>query len=407
LLKRPRKGIKMMNKVTTNTLVFSIFMLFVGAVSANLFKNPNASLQEFCKNDSPRQTLIYLDQSIIGKDDADWFRDLQNKLKFLPSEPIKVLMIDAGDSRVKEIWSVCYPSMSKEQYKKAKDEESVFSTGVDKQLKNASSTYKKQLNSALAAPLSTTTLDNKPRYKIGSFPKKSIVEALYYDSGRYDLNNGITRVILFTDMVENSDHASPLTLKDKETAKKLAQKTSERYPVDFNNSNFYVYGIGYSHKNSDLNRNLQEYWKHFLNRSGAHLVSYHAQLNSSSGVDLFQPVSYSGVMKQANGSNVATKLRLAFAPDGKLIQSWFGIKELRYPLKGNRQCKGKKCIINANVVYGIKSDHMFRAKDVLKLSLNGSEASGTIGSEDDLTRTPDGNKFSMKVAFEQDGILRF
>ena len=395
-----------------NKFFYTLFLMIIAFnssfVAADIFKNPAASLNSFCKTPSPRQTLIYLDQSIIATKDEDWFKDIRNKLKFLPSERIQVLMISSEDSRVKDVWSVCYPSMSKKQYEQEKENQGLFETSVDKKIADAKSLYNKYLNSALAAPLAKTKLEHKPNFESHSFPSKSLVEAIYYDSGRFDLSNGITRVVIFSDMVENSEYASPINLTEVNSLK-LAQETAERYPMELNNAQFFVYGIGYSHGNSSLNLNLQKYWENLLIDSGAYLASFHSQLNLPKTSSLsFSPYSYTGVMMQANGTKVATDLRLGFAENGVLTNSWFGVLDDRYPLKGGYVCKQNQCTVNAEIIFsGDPEKHMFRKKDIITLTGELNKLKGTIGAKDDLTRTGDGSKFSMVVLFEQDNSMRF
>jgi hypothetical protein len=384
----------------------AIISQFLAPANAGLFKSAGGGLKAFCDVPSPRQTIIYLDQSVIAKKDPDWYRDIQNKIKFLPSERIHFAMINAEDSRIKEIWSVCHPSMSQESYAKAKKAQSMWKKGVDKELKDTQKFYNKYVLNALSAPLATTPLTDKPSYK-GNFPAKSLVEAIYYDSSRYNLSNGVTRVILFSDMVENSGLVSPQKLSSPEQSKILARQVAKRFPLDLKNTEFYVYGVGYTHKNSELNRNLETFWSYWLNNSGAQLKSYHAQLNIANSDEMFKPISYTGVMKQLDGSKAAAQLRIGYGVNGNLLNSWFGIRDIRYPITGIYTCKGDKCNIDAKIAFGDEVANMFNAKDALKLNGSRKMLKGTIGAVDDLTRTSDGKAFSMQVVFEQDSKLRF
>jgi hypothetical protein len=395
-----------MNKLSKKLLWAALIIQVTTPVSSAIFKSPDGGLKAFCDAPSPRQTIIYIDQSVVAKNDGDWYRDIQNKIKFLPSERINFSMINASDSRVKDIWSVCHPSFTQKAYLDAKKNESIWSKSTDKELKDTIKLFNKYMINALSAPLATTTLTEKPNYN-KSFPTKSLVEAVYYDSSRYNLSNGVTRVIMFSDMVENSDLVSPSKLNNPEQAKVLARKAAKRFPLDLNNTEFYVYGVGYSHKDSELDRNLETFWRYWLNNSGAHLKSYHAQLNIANSDEVFEPVSFTGVMKQLDGSRAAAQLRLGYGENGSLLNSWFGISDIRYPINGIYKCKGEKCDIDAKIAFGDEAASMFHAKDALKLSGSRNELKGTIGSVDDLTRTSDGKAFSMQVVFEKDSKLRF
>ena len=395
-------------RILVNLLgIAAVLMYGSVSIASNIFSSPGAVLQSFCNEPSPRQTLLYLDQGIIGKTDTDWYRDLQNKLKFLPSERIKVMMFSSEDSRVKDIWSTCYPSYTAKVYQEKKDNAGPFSAGPDKLLKEAGKLYNNLFIKALAVPVEKTVLPEKPHYEVGEFPKKSILEAIYYDSGRFDLDNGTTRVVVFSDMVENSSHAAPDSLQDIENAKTLAREAADRYPLDLNNAQFYVYGVGYSHKSSILNRQLKTFWSYWLNRSGAYLQSFETQLNMPKREVGFDPVSYVGALEQLNGVKIATNLRLGFSENGKLANSWIGIRNMRFPIDGSYNRKGSKYSLKAKVVFGDEDYQLFLEDDVLLIAGSMDELKGTIGAEDDSTRTPDGKKFSLKVAFDRDAQLQF
>ncbi len=384
-------------------------LVLISAIShAQLIRNPAEELQEFCEYPSSRRTIVYLDQSIIAKSDGDWFRDIQNKISYIPSEEIHFVMISSADSRAQEIWSVCYPSMSDKDLAAAREEDSMFSRGIDKKIEDSKLTFSQLLTQALAFPLNGTTLSEKPSYS-NDFPQKALLEALYYDSGRYSLDGSkVTRVILFSDMVENSNLTNPNALTSVSEAIASAKSASVRFPVDFNGAEFFVYGVGYSHSNSDLNSNLEIFWRNWFHQSGATLSGYSAQLTVPSITSL-EPISYRGMMKQIDGSNVSARLRLGLTNDGKLENSWFSIQNARFPLKGDYVCVtgSDECQFNATVTFADDSANLFRRDDVLLLTGSLEQLSGTIGAVDDLTRTPDGKIFSMPVEFTKDARLSF
>ena len=182
-------------------ILVATYLFSMNAMSDGLLRTTN--LKSYC-GQYDRQTVIYLDQGIISKKDPNWFKDILNKLKFLPGEQVQVVTINHGGSVVEEAWSGCYPALTEERYQKEKAQEgftSLVTGGVDDKLKNDQKMFSKWLKQGLAAPLARTQHSDVPRYTESSFPIKKLVEALYYDAPRLDLKNGISRVILFSDMV--------------------------------------------------------------------------------------------------------------------------------------------------------------------------------------------------------------
>jgi hypothetical protein len=384
----------------------SAAVLLSTSVFGQLIRNPAAELQEFCTFDAPRKTLVYLDQSVIAKNDGDWFKDILNKIDYLPSEEIHVVMISAQNSRVQEVWRVCHPSLSRSNYELEKQKDSIFSRGVDNRIQDARQLFDQLMIQSLAQPLATTALVEKPSYT-SNFPQKSILEAIYYDSGRFNLDeNKITRVIIFSDMVENSELFSPTGVGDPSYARAAALAANQRYPVSFNGASFYVYGVGYTNTNSSLAQHLKAFWENWLHGSGGYLASFNTQLVVPTVGEL-ESVAYRGIMRQLDGSNVAVQLRLGFAGAGKLESSWFGIQNVRYPLSGEYLCANQICEINAAIQFADASLELFRVGDVLKLKGQRDQPSGTVGAIDDLTRTPNGEVFSMQVEFTKEPRINF
>lgn len=387
-------------------IIASMGVLTIDAQAA-LFKNPSKSLTSFCEYPSARKTVIYLDQSIIGRKDEDWFRDLLNKMQYLPSERIEVVQIKSETGRAESVWSVCHPSLSTVDYNREKSQRGVFEVSIDKELKTAENLFNKLLGQAIAAPLVDTKLVNKPQYSVSSLPKKSLIEALYFDSKRYDLERSI-RIVIFSDMAENSEWLPLGELSGESAAKSFAKKASKRWAVNFNNAEVFAYGVGYTYRDAELAKNLNTFWDYWFNKSSAYLASYEPQLSFNNSDENFTPVSFSGKMKQENGSEAAVELRLGLGDNNNLINSWFGIHEMRFPISGDYKCDEKQaCSLTAKIIFGDESLKLFKKDDIIILKGPLKKLKGSIGARDTMTRTPDGKVFSLPLRFEQDNKLKF
>ncbi|MEZ8106609.1 hypothetical protein [Vibrio cortegadensis] len=387
----------------TNLLTSIIALGFAASSQASLLKT--ADLNKYCNYEkSQRQTIIYLDQNSIGKNDKDWFRDIINKLDYLPSEKISIVQINDA-SRVEELFSSCYPKISEVTYKKLLKNKGFLDADPKKVLADDQKLFKGRMFGAFSKVMEASEHATKPSFNSQSIPKKSIVEALYYDASRTELTNGISRVIIYSDMLENSTAYS--------ASKKpieAAVNTSERFPVSYSNAEIYAYGVGTTTKGTD-DRSLEIFWKNYFNLAGANLVSFQQQLPSKSKSTKLDIHSYKGVM-DLEGRNIALSLRLSKAQEqnnGSLSNSFFAIKDDLYPLKGTFSCQNNQCKISAELAFSAPTETFsFQKDDVLALtgSFDGT-LKGFIGSEDDTTTTETGDKFQYNVIFDADSTLTF
>lgn len=397
------------NHIKLNAIIISFLLLDLMSFpiyAKGLFNNPASVLDTFCENETTRQTLIYIDQSLVSASDSDWFRDIQQKITFIPSENISYRLIDMKNSRVKEIWSTCHPSLTSEALVAERENDNIFSRGIDRKISDAASAFTQYQNQALAFALSDNNQQQKPNYKTSDLPKKSIIEALYNDSSIYRLEGKITRVILFSDMVENSKVAAPSKLGNTEVNYALARAAATRYPVNFNNAEFFVYGVGYTHNDSSLDNSLRSFWEMWLNKANAKLSSFDHQLNIPDTGHTLKANSYRGTIIMTDGVKVAARLRLVFSETGKLTNSWLGVKDFHYPLEGDSICAKNSCQIRAKISFSDKEDMLLNVGDVVLLE-GLKSLSGSVGSEDDLQLTSDGSRFSLPLSFTKDQQLLF
>ena len=381
-------------------------------VLASLFFATNAfadgllrttDLKKYCNQEGiDRQTIIYLDQGIIAKKDPNWYKDIINKTKFLPGERLQVVTINDGGATVELAWDTCFPKYTSSAYKKLKSKEgfgSVFTGGIDDQLKADKKSFEKKLYQALGHPLANSRHEQPPIYQSGSFPTKKLVEAFYYDAGRFDLKDGISRVIVFSDMIEKSDLVSHTSLESEVTAKQVAK----RFPMFLSHSSFYIYGINYTNKDTALNEKMESFWRQYFLKSGAHIVNYSTQLVLPKKDDGFKARSYSGALVQSDGKKLSTNLRLATQPDGRLVHSWLTIGDHYMTLEGNMNCSGQNCTVDAKIT-GSTFDG-FKVSDVLKLTGNHKSFSGKVGARDESVIDDEGKIYRFDVKYSLDKNL--
>ncbi len=384
-----------------SAILTSLLLLPSLAQADGLLRTTN--LKSYCAQQGvQRQTVIYLDQGIIAKTDSNWYRDIINKTKFFPGERLQVVTIKDGGGVVEEAWDSCYPAYTEAEYKKRKANEgfgSLLTGGVDDKLKGDLKSFNKWFKQALAHPLAQTRHESTPNYSAGKFPQKKLVEALYYDSARMDLTNAVSRVIIFSDMMENSD----LLQHDDFEPSKAADAAAKRFPTFLNHASIYVYGINYTNNQTRLNNQLEAFWKRYLLQSGAHVKNYSTQLVLPKKNQLFTAQSYTGHLTQSDGRKLSTSMRLAYTPDRKLIHSVFTIGDYYMPISGDFYCSGANCELTAAVTYS--NFDAFRKGDALQLSGSLKALAGKVGAKDDSVIDEKGSIYRFNVEYLKDRNL--
>jgi hypothetical protein len=113
--------------LTTPASVWAIF-------GADEFK-----IEKFCEANSPRQTLIYVDEKILVKGETQWAKDMLAKLagNLMPSEPVMLVKLATDTGETQELWKGCYPDYTATEFVKIKHENGgFFGSDPVKQLKH-------------------------------------------------------------------------------------------------------------------------------------------------------------------------------------------------------------------------------------------------------------------------------
>ena len=378
-------------------VLIALLLISTNAFADGLLRTTN--LDKYCQIEpGDRQTVIYLDQNIIATKDPNWYKDILNKVEYRPGEKIQFVNVNDGGSTVELIWETCHPSFSSEKLKELKENEgfgSLFTGGVEDNLAVDKKFFKKQLIKALSYPLQKTRHETPPSYSSRTFPKKKLVEALYYDSKRLDVDDVFSRVIIFSDMIENSElfdlnSFNPI---------KAASAVSKRYPMLLNFSSFQIYGINYTNSETKVNENIRDFWNQYLLLSGAYVEQYGAQLAVEEDTQRWEFHKYKGHIN-VNGIKGASAFRMIIGDDGKIRHGWLEIANLYLPLSGEVKCSGQNCSIDAEVLSSSNKD-AFRMKDVLKLKGTLKSLRGQVGGKDESVIDTQGNAYQHPLSFEK------
>ncbi|MBE1301824.1 MAG: hypothetical protein GJ680_18215 [Alteromonadaceae bacterium] len=390
-----------MKRLLTSMVAAAGLLSVTGTSVAQIIKTND--LNRYCGQDGiQRQTVLYLDQGVIGKQDPLWYKDIVNKLRFLPGERIKVVTIKDGGSEVELAWESCYPGWTPQKAKEIKDSESsltLFTGSALDAVKDDQKFFTNNFQRALAHPLAGSKYDDKPRFNLNNFPTKKLVEALYYDSKRLEYKDGVSRVIMFSDMIEKSELVSHSAMSP-DTA---AQKTAERFPMFLHHADFYIYGINYTHGESELNSKMELFWRDYLLHSGANIAHYGNQLVVPRGDEMFSVQSYTGHVVDGDGNKVIARMRLGYYNTGELTFSLLTVGDEILPIKGSIITSGQNLELNGTVT--ASTFEGFSKGDRVKLTGSSKELSGKIGAPDDRTVDKKGQQYLFDVSFSKDTNL--
>ena len=253
------------------SILLSSFLLLNSVESLALGGIESLKIDQFCNVKSFRQTLIYIDDDIIEKGDTQWALQLINKvmINLMPSESVTLIKLSSELGSTEERWKACYPDITVAELEKRKDSigflEKLLTTDASKQLKEQKTVFKAQMTGALEKIL----IEKSEKKSKNSTVKKQIIRALENDIARFDNRNGAIRVIIYSDMLENSDLISSLNSSALE-AKKLA----EARKLNFQNAVFHIFGSG---KSGSI-KGLKSFWEEFIDGGAGNLADIGSEL---------------------------------------------------------------------------------------------------------------------------------
>ena len=349
------------------------------ALAQGIFGGQDRLDPSFCKSRNLRETVVYVDDSVMVADDDGWFRTLYEKLSatLVPGERTTLVELSPVTGQSAERWSGCWPAYTAAETAKLAGETVIFSTNPLAALKQQQGLFARGIGVAVKAiekanPRSADQVAVDP----DDPPRKSLIRALASDEARYGHSHATIRAIMYSDLVENSDLGSslkPLPSPPPNLGAKLG--TYLRRSV------FYVFGAGRDVRNAGAGQdNIRAFWNESLRSMAANVAGIGADLNVPNEI----PTSardYDLLLK--DGTQTLTgRLSLLVDDDGALVDSWLGIVRLRTAsLNGSFRCGGKTvrqaCVLQATTSGGVVS--MSPAETVSMTSPDATTMTGTIG----------------------------
>jgi hypothetical protein len=332
------------------TIIFSFlttFLIFSSTDTLALGGIESLKIEQFCNVKSPRQTLIYIDDDLLVKDDTQWALQLINKVttNLMPSESVTLVKLATELGTTEERWKACYPDITAAELEKRKQSigfiEKLLTTDSSKQLKEQKKVFKAQMTGALEKLLVEKSQQNTKRSSV----KKQIIRALENDIARFDNKNGAIRVIIYSDMLENSD-----LINSQSSSATDAKKLADTRKLNFQNAVFHIFGAG----KSDNTNGLKSFWEEFIDGGAGNLADIGSELIlTSKPPDSFK--IYDVEIELTKDDIRRGTLRLFVDNDSKLQESilTIGTKQRTLLDDGEFLCQQESCTLQAKARHPI------------------------------------------------------
>jgi hypothetical protein len=343
-----------------------------------LFGGSNALDPSFCNQHSIRQTIIYVDDTMLVIGQNDWLRSIYGKLTatLTPGERTTLVELSPSTGQSTERWTGCWPAYTPADTAKLASQSHIFSTSPLANLKTQQGFFARDLGIAVAniekvharaAPQVMIDPDNPPH--------QSIIRALVSDGARYSHTQETIRAILYSNLVENSDLGSvfqPLPNPPVDYGTKLG--------AFLRRSVFYVFGATNIKGDGSAQDTIRAFWTAALQSMAANIGGMGTDLNVPNVVPTVA-LNFNLLLKDGS-STLNGRLSLLTANDGTLVDSWLGIVRLRSAaLNGTYICSGPtdtpSCTLQATTVGGVVSKSPSEAVNLS--SRDSPTMTGTIG----------------------------
>ncbi|NJB68330.1 hypothetical protein GGQ74_002003 [Desulfobaculum xiamenense] len=327
-----------------------MFLLMGAPINAHaLLGSGIPDLGAFKGQNSVRQTLVYIDTTMMIDGDVTWAKRIDSKLagSLMPGEKLVILGLDPSKCMVEEVWTGYWPDYPPDEITRLKEGRglmnTLFSEDPLEQLPEQQQFFRNQVGAALGKIYEqgkTEALRDK---------HKSVMSSLAADEDRMYEPGMATRVILYSGMGD--------------------PEASSALSLDLGNAVFYVFGV------KDQVRNKATWEELFLHDNGL-LVAFGSDLEIASGAPVFvkrYDLEFATTKNEFMGEMV-----LMATPDGKLQDSYATLRSVEEPrmsvLKGICKINGSTIKIHAKTASGLatkEADELFELAGPIHGNLTG------------------------------------
>jgi len=333
-------------------LLLSFMALAMAPAHAQLFGADGLD-PSFCKQPSFRQTVAYVDDTLMIDGRTEWAVKLSDKLRatLAPGEKVTVVRLSPADGSSHELWSGCWPSYPAGEIEKIKTQTFVFSRNPADRLGDQQKYFLQGLGGALTQMYTAAKRpSNQVRFSPANAPTKQLVRALASDEGRFANSKLTIRAIVYSDLAENSD---------------LGSVFKPGAPVNYGHqlgtylrrSVFYLFGTGEDVSDAaGFAEQARVFWTSALRSMAATVGGIGSDLNVPNSLPVRMAIFPAELTM--DGQLLDGRLSLLMNDQGDLVDSWLGISRLSSVLlTGTFRCRPANpepvCRLDANTGSGI------------------------------------------------------
>lgn len=337
----------------------------------------------FCKLETVRQTVIYIDDMMMVDGKTEWALKISEKLQasLMPGERVTVVRLSPANAQITELWSGCWPNYSAEQRAAFAKQTYLFSQNPIEALGDQQKLFLQGLSRAFGKVyLDAKRSESDVRFNTNNPPQKQILRALASDEGRFTTSTTTVRVIIYSNMMENSDLGTvfkPLPDKSPNYAAKLGSHLRQGV--------FYAFGVGeYLVDGQAVQETSKAFWSSAIKMMSATLAGFGSDLTVSNRIPT-KLYKYDTDLK-FNGTDLDGKISILVDQDGNLVDSWIGFTRMTIAgLDGTLRCQNDNCKLDGTTSGGVVTNS---PTETVTLTGKNPELSGQLGVKGTVNMFP-------------------
>lgn len=342
-----------------------------------LFNN-SALDPSFCGTRAVRQTVIYIDDTVMVDRQTAWVAELIRKLgaSLAPGERTTVVQLSPAKGTSTEIWSGCWPQYTPAQRAAiAKGLPYFFTKNPLDTVAQQQGFFARDLDGAVSRIyFQNKRAQNDPGPTGLPGNRKQLLRALASDEGRFSNSGTTVRAIIYSDMAENSDLGSAYQPIEPGKWTNYAEKLG----THFRKGVFYVFGTGGRSGTAPAMENAKAFWSQALRSMTAILGGYGSDLNVPNGIPV-KAWTFDATLTE-DKQELNGRLSILSDADGNILDSWIGFSRLAIAeITGTFHCTQGGCRLDAATTSGLTTN---RPSENLLMSGTGRQLRGTLGITD-------------------------
>ena len=278
----------------------------------------------WCKQATLRQTVAYVDDTVMVDGQTGWALRLADKLRgsLAPGERVTVVRLSPRTGQSGEVWSGCWPNLTAAERTRAGAQTYFFEKNPVDRIADQQRFFLRDFGQALTTIYAAAKRPAEAvRVDAAHPPDKQLLRALASDGGRFAGSPNTIRAIVYSDMAENSDLGSVFHPAAAPPA------YGERLGTWLRHGVFYAYGLDLDVEGgAGVQEATRAFWSAALRSMAAAVGGMGADLNVPNTLPV-RAYAY-GVSLQMQGQALDGRMALLAGEDGDLVDSWLGISRL-------------------------------------------------------------------------------